>query len=108
MFVLKLLLSLAVIIGSAEVAKRSVFFGALIIAMPLASMLSMIWLYWDTQDSARVSAFARDIFYLVPPSLAFFLPFLFEPRTHWPFWGNFAVGLLVMVVAVGLMKLLLK
>jgi hypothetical protein len=77
MFFLKLVLSIVVIVGSAEVAKRSVFFGALIIAMPLASMLSMVWLYWDTQDSARVSAFARDIFYLVPPSLAFFLPFLF-------------------------------
>jgi hypothetical protein len=108
MFFLKLVLSIVVIVGSAEVAKRSVFFGALIIAMPLASMLSMVWLYWDTQDSARVSAFARDIFYLVPPSLAFFLPFLFEPRTHWPFWGNFALGLLVMAVAVGVIKLLLR
>jgi hypothetical protein len=107
-FLLKLFLSLAVLAGAAEAAKRSVFLGALIIALPLTSMLSMAWLYWDTQDSARVAAFARDIFFLVPPSLLFFLPFLLEPRTHWPFWTNFGVGLAVMSGGMLLMRFLLK
>jgi glycopeptide antibiotics resistance protein len=108
MFLLKLFLSLAVLAGAAEAAKRSPFIGALIIALPLTSMLSMIWLYWDTQDSAKVSAFARDIFFLVPPSLGFFLPFLLEPRTHWPFWVNFGAGLAVMSGGMLLLRFLLK
>jgi len=108
MFLLKLFLSLAVLAGAAEAAKRSPFVGALIIALPLTSMLSMIWLYWDTQDSAKVSAFARDIFFLVPPSLGFFLPFLLEPRTHWSFWVNFGAGLAVMSGGMLLLRFLLK
>jgi hypothetical protein len=32
----------------------------------------------------------------VPPSLLFFLPFLLQPKSHWPFWLNFGVGFALM------------
>jgi hypothetical protein len=98
-YLLKLGLSLAIILASAEIAKRSPTLGAFIVALPLVSVLSMTWLWWDTRDSAKVSAYARDIFYLVPVSLLFFLPFLLEPRSHWPYWVNFGLGLLTMGLA---------
>lgn len=98
-YLLKLGLSLAVILASAEAAKRSPTLGAFIVALPLVSILSMGWLYWDTRDSAKVAAYAREIFFLVPLSLVFFLPFLFEPRSHWPYWLNFLAGLLAMAAA---------
>lgn len=99
LYLFKLALSLAVILASAEAAKRSLTLGALIVALPLVSILSMTWLYWDTQDAAKVSAYAREIFYLVPISLLFFLPFLFEPRSHWSYWLNFVLGVLAMGLA---------
>ncbi len=105
LYLIKLTLTLAVILASAEAAKRSPTLGAFIIALPMVSILSMTWLYWDTRDSAKVSAFAREIFYLVPVSLLFFLPFLFEPRTQWPYWLNFGLGLLAMGLGLGLISL---
>jgi len=93
LYLLKLAISLCVILASAEAAKRSPTLGAFIVALPLVSILSMTWLYWDAHDSAKVGAYAREILYLVPLSLVFFLPFLFEPRTHWPYWLNFGLGL---------------
>lgn len=108
MLVLKALISVAVMLAAVEIAKRSPFWGAVVIALPLTSMLAMLWLYWDTRDAARVSAFARDIFFLVPPSLLFFLPFVFESRTHWPFWLNFASGMMLAAGAMFGMRLLLK
>lgn len=108
MWFIKLMFSAGIIAAAAEVAKRSEFWGALIIALPLSSMLAMVWLYADTQDSAKVSLFAREIFYLVPPSLLFFVPFLFEPKTHWPFWLSFVGGLLFMGVGMAAVKFLLK
>jgi hypothetical protein len=108
MWFIKLMFSAGVIAAAAEVAKRSEFWGAVIIALPLSSMLAMLWLYADTHDSAKVSLFARDIFYLVPPSLLFFVPFLFEPKTHWPFWLSFVGGLLLMGVGMAAVKFLLK
>ena len=62
MLFLKLILSIVILLGASEVARRSALLGALILALPLVSMLSMVWLYLDTQDAAKVSEFARDIF----------------------------------------------
>lgn len=108
MWFIKLMFSASIIVAAAEVAKRSEFWGAVIIALPLSSMLAMAWLYADTQDNAKVALFARDIFYLVPPSLLFFVPFLFETKTHWPFWANFAAGFFVMGAGMAAVKFLLK
>ena len=102
LYLIKLCITLAVILASAEVAKRSPTLGAFIVVLPLVSILSMTWLYWDTRDAAKVSAFAREIFYLVPLSLLLFLPFLFEQRTHWPYWLNFSLGFLAMGLAFAL------
>lgn len=106
--IFKILLSTAILLAAAEVAKRSTFWGALIIALPLTSMLAMLWLYLDTRDAARVSAFARNIVTLIPPSLLFFAPFLFQNRTSWPFWLNFSVGLAIMAAALLAARFLLK
>jgi len=108
MLVLKILISVAVLLVAAEVAKRSPFWGAVIVSLPLTSALAMLWIYWDTRDAARVSAFARDIFYLVPPSLFFFLPFLFASRSHWPFWLNFAIGAVLAASGMAGMRFMLK
>ncbi len=108
MWLIKIGLSVAALLAAAEVAKRSPFWGALIVALPLTSMLAVVWLYNDTHDSAKVSEFARDIFYLVPPSLLFFVPFLFETKTHWPFWANFAAGMIVMAAGMATIKFLIK
>ena len=63
---------------------------------------------WDTRDNFKVAKFARDIFYLVPPSLMFFVPFLFQGRTAWPFWANFGAGLALMADAMLGLCFLLK
>ena len=108
MFLLKILLSAVILVTAVEVAKRSAWLGSIIIALPLTSMLALVLLYWETRDAAKAGEFARDIFYLVPPSLLFFVPFLAEPYTRWPFWLNFGAGLAAVGVAVTLGGFLLK
>lgn len=98
-YTLKLCISLAVILLSSELAKRSPSLGAFVVALPLVSLLSMTWLYVDTGDSEKVGAYAREIFYLVPLSLIFFLPFLLESKTHWGYWLNCLLGLSLMALA---------
>jgi len=108
LFIVKILFSVGLLLAAAEIAKRSTFLGAFIIALPLTSMLAMLWLYWDTRDAERVAAFARDIFFLVPPSLLFFLPFLLQPKSHWPFWLNFGVGVALMAGGMLAYRFLVK
>ncbi len=93
------------IIGiAAEVAKRNPFWGAILIALPLTSILAMSWLYADTRDNALLTQFARDIFAVVPVSLVFFVPFLLETKTRLGFIANMCVGLALLAIGVWVLR----
>jgi len=100
LFIVKLVLSAAVIAVASEVAKRDTFWGALLVALPLTSVLALGWLYFETRDNALVTRFARDILLLVPVSLLFFLPFLFAGQTRLGFLPNLVAGLALLGLAV--------
>ena len=69
----KLLITSLLIVAISEISKRSSFIGALLASLPLVSVLAMIWLYIDTKDIEKVSALASSVFWLVLPSLVFFI-----------------------------------
>jgi len=100
LIIAKVLVSALVIAVATEVAKRDSFWGALLIALPLVSILAMTWLYVDTRDNALLTQFAKDIFVLVPVSLVFFLPFWLEKKTQFGFVANMLLGLALLAVAV--------
>ncbi len=76
-YIIKILLTVLLVISSAEVAKRFPALGAMIIALPLASMIAMSFLYYDTGDAARVGQFARAIPPMLVPTILFFYAFAF-------------------------------
>jgi len=100
LFLVKVLVSALVIALASELAKRDSFWGALLVALPLTSILAISWLYAETRDNALVTRFARDIFLLVPGSLLFFLPFLLETKTRLGFLPNLLAGLVLLALAV--------
>ena len=104
LFVIKVLLSAIVLVIAGELAKRDTFWGAALIALPLASILAMTWLWIETRDDARVAQFGRDILLLVPVSLLFFLPFVFEARTRLGFTVNLVIGLVLLAAGVTAMR----
>lgn len=72
-YLVKIVITTALIVAISEIAKRSSFVGAILASIPLVSVLAMVWLYLDTKDVAKVSALASSVFWLVLPSLALFL-----------------------------------
>jgi len=100
LFLAKVIVSAVVIALASEVAKRDAFWGALLIALPLASILAISWLYVETRDNTLVTRFARDIFLLVPVSLLFFVPFLLETKTRLGFIANLSLGIVLLAIAV--------
>jgi hypothetical protein len=69
----KALISGVLIALASETARRSSFVGALIVSLPLISILSLAWLYWDTGDAVKVQDLSWSILSLIGPSLAFFV-----------------------------------
>ena len=100
LFLLKVAISAVVVALASELAKRDSFWGALLVALPLTSILSISWLYAETHDNDLVTRLARDIFLLVPGSLLFFLPFLLESKTRLGFFPNLILGIGIMIVAM--------
>lgn len=97
-YALKLFLSALIIVVVSEVAKRSSLLGALIASLPLTSILAITWLYIDTKDMEKVTNLSLGIFWIVIPSLLFFvsLPLFLK-------WGfNFWLGLCGSVLITGI------
>lgn len=66
--------------------------GALIVSLPLVSVLTVIWLWRDTADPERVAAHVGATFWFVLPSLPMFLLMPFLLRQGYSFWLALAVG----------------
>ena len=103
----KALLSGALVAAVSEVARRYPGWGGLIASLPLISVLGMIWLWRDTQDTARMADHATATFWFVLPSLPMFLLVPALLKRGIGFWPALAggcaltIGLYAAVVAVG-------
>lgn len=86
----KALLSGVIVMAVSEIARRSPSLGALVVSLPLVSILAIIWLWNDTGDGERIAAHAEATFWYVLPTLPMFLvlPALLRSGTgFWPALG---------------------
>lgn len=81
----KYLITAAMVVLVSELAKRSDKLGGLVAALPLVTILTLIWLYLENQPQARIANHAWYTFWYVLPTLPMFLAFpLLLPRVG--FW----------------------
>ena len=85
------LLSGVIIAAVSEVAKRYPAIGAVILSLPLISILAFVWLWRDTGDAERIAALAQSTFWFVLPTLPIFLVLPALLRGGLGFWP--ALGL---------------
>jgi hypothetical protein len=72
-FAFKAILSGLIIALVSEIAKRSPAAGALVVSLPLVSVLSMMWLWYDTKDTKLIAAQVGSTFWFFLPSMPMFL-----------------------------------
>ncbi len=90
-----------------ETAKRSDKLGGLIAALPLVTVLTLIWLYVEQQPSEKIANHAWYTFWYVLPTLPMFLVFPFLlPRIG--FWWTMAASVVITLVCFVLAALVLK
>ena len=107
-YIIKIIVSVAVVVAVSEVAKRSSFVGGLIASLPIISLLAICWLYAETRDAQKVAALSWSIFWLVLPSLTFLAALALLLRMKWEFAQSLSASLLIMgasyAVMVGILK----
>lgn len=82
----KYLITAAIVVLVSEVAKRSDKLGGLIAALPLVTLLALIWLYVEKQPQQKIANHAWYTFWYVVPTLPMFLvfPALLARIGFWP------------------------
>ncbi len=71
----KYLITAALVVLISEAAKRSDKLGGLMAALPLVTILTLIWLYLENQPEAKIANHAWYTFWYVIPTLPMFLVF---------------------------------
>ncbi len=73
--------------------------GAIIISLPINSILAMVWLYEDTKDINLVIGLSQSIFWIIIPSSIFFLAMTFFLRRQHGFYPSLGLAAVVMIGA---------
>lgn len=82
----KYFLTAAIVVVVSEAAKRSDKLGGFLAALPLVTVLALIWLYVEQQPQNKIANHAWYTFWYVLPTLPMFLlfPFLLPRIGFWP------------------------
>jgi hypothetical protein len=86
--VLKALISGVLVAAASEAARRSSLLGAVLISLPLTSILAIVWLYRDTGETREVANLSWSILWVIVPSLVFFVALPLALRNDVPFWPS--------------------
>ena len=83
---IKYLITAAVVVAVSEFAKANDKLGSLIAALPLVTVLTLIWLNIEKQPVTKIANHAYYTFWYVIPTLPMFLlfPYLLPKFGFWP------------------------
>ncbi len=84
--VLKSVISGVLVAAASELARRSPTAGAIMISLPLTSILALIWLWRDTGDAAQVTSLSWSILFVIAPSIVIFIALPLLLRAGVNFW----------------------
>ena len=95
MLILRALLIAAIVVAVSLLSERQPRIGALLLSLPLMSILAFA-LSWQTHhDPKQLQSMARDTLILVPLGLPFFVPLAFASRLGLDMPQAFVLGLLL-------------
>jgi hypothetical protein len=107
-YIIKLITSSIIIVAISEISKRSSLMGSILASIPLISFLAFIWLYIETKDVGKIADLSTGIFWLVLPSLSFFLLFPLLLKKNIQFYLSMCIATIVMVLSYFIMIYILK
>jgi hypothetical protein len=96
-----------VVVLVSELAKRSDKLGAFVAALPLVTVLVLIWLFIENQPQDKIANHAWYTFWYVVPTLPMFLAFpALLPRLG--FWLTLLASVAITVTCFALFALLVR
>lgn len=104
----KVLISAFVIVLANKIQLVSDRASALIIALPLTSLLAMIWMQGGGQSPDRIANHAEGTFWFVLPTLPMFLILPWLLRHGWGFWSALGLNAAITIALFWLTVVILR
>ena len=102
-YLLKLVITGVIIVIITEIAKVNIKLAAVITAMPLVTILSILWMYYEGATNEKISFYLiNTLTYIIPTIPMFiFFPYLLSKT-------NFFITLGISIMLIGLSAFLLN
>ena len=94
----KVFLAALVIAFASWLSGKKPELSGFIIALPLASILALVFSYLEHKNTQSSVIFAKSILVGVPVSYLFFLPFFFAKSLNMNFWLIYGLGILLLII----------
>lgn len=107
-FIAKIFFSAFIIAFASWLSGRKPHLAGFIVALPLISILAILFSYLQYKDMAKVNEFATSILTAVPLSLLFFLPFVLNRWLKWPFVPTYLFGFILLFLGYFIHRSFLK
>ncbi len=99
--ILKALISAVIIVVLSELARKHALLSGLLAAMPLTTLLVILWIYVDTGQVATIYQFSRAVLWALIPTAFFFLTLVVTLKKGLSFWPALGLSMGVWLVGAG-------
>ena len=99
--IIRIVIPAMIIVAVSELSRRSPRLGALLLTLPLISILAFAAAWAKEHDLKSLSQMARETLILVPLGLPFFVPLAFADRFGLGFWSAMVAGLILASMTIG-------
>lgn len=107
LYLMKILVSALVITGASELARRSTGLAALLLALPLVSLLTFTWIWLEQRDPQQIARLSIDTFWYVLPTLPLFIVLGVMLKQGFGFAASLTAGCAVGALLLGLTQWLM-
>ncbi len=108
LYLLKILLSALVITGASELARRSTGLAALLLALPMVSLLTFNWIWFEQRDPQVIARLSMDTFWYVLPTLPLFIVLSVMLKHGYGFAWSLGAGCVVGAALLGVTQWVLS
>ena len=107
MFLFKLLFTALIIVIISEIAKHYDRLAALVASLPLVTLITLFWLYYENQPEEKIANHAYYTFWYVIPTLPMFVFFPWAIKVF-GFWITFILSIFLTIIIFFLYATILK
>src|SRR3954453_18301708 len=99
--IVRVAIAAVTLVAAAELSKRFPRYGALLLSIPLVTILAFMMSWFQYHDLPAISKLAKETLILVVIGLPFFIPFILSKQLGLGFWAAMGSGIVLASLTVG-------